>query len=92
MFRPRGMRYAFASALSVLTNLAGLPLRPLSEWRVIRQEHLFNAAAAEFARVVQGLLEGQTGRPVANPEDPGTKRMEREAGVNHGRAHFTASG
>jgi hypothetical protein len=31
---------------------------------VISQEHPFNAAAAEFARVVEGLLEGQTGRPV----------------------------
>ena len=30
----------------------------------IRQEHPFNAAAAEFARVVEGLLEGETGRPV----------------------------
>jgi hypothetical protein len=33
-------------------------------FRVIRQEDPFNAAAAELARVVQGLLEGQTGRPV----------------------------
>jgi hypothetical protein len=28
------------------------------------QEHPFNSAAAEFARVVRGLLEGQTGRPL----------------------------